>query len=87
MPLPFSEADIFIAAYFKMISCITYSSTLKMEATCSSETSVDFQPSIWRYNPEYRTLRNHQIQIARTESRYAANVMEKYFLKEKKWET
>jgi hypothetical protein len=31
----------------------------KMEATCSSETSVDFQPTTWRYTPEYRTLHNH----------------------------
>jgi hypothetical protein len=33
-----------------------YSSTLKMEATCSSETSVDFHRISWRYIPEDRTL-------------------------------
>jgi hypothetical protein len=37
-----------------------YSSTLKVEATCSYETSVDFQRTIWRYIPDDRTLRNHQ---------------------------
>jgi hypothetical protein len=28
---------------FMLVSCLAYSSTLKMEATCFSETSVDFQ--------------------------------------------
>jgi hypothetical protein len=32
------------------------SSTLKMEATCSSETSVDFQPTTLRYIPEDKTV-------------------------------
>jgi hypothetical protein len=31
-----------LSACFMLISCLVYSSTLKMEATCSSETSVDF---------------------------------------------
>jgi hypothetical protein len=35
------------------------SSTLMMEATCSSETSVDFQRTTRRYIPEDRTLHNH----------------------------
>jgi hypothetical protein len=33
--------------------------TLKMEVTCSSETSVDFQRTTQRYIAEYRTLHNH----------------------------
>jgi hypothetical protein len=36
------------------------SSTLKTEATCSSEALVDFQRSTRRYIPEDRTLRNHR---------------------------
>jgi hypothetical protein len=32
-----------LPAYFMLISCFAYSSTLKMEATCSSERSVGFQ--------------------------------------------
>jgi hypothetical protein len=32
----------YIATFFMLVSCHAYSSTLKMEATCSSETSVDF---------------------------------------------
>jgi hypothetical protein len=30
-----------------------------MEATCSSETLVDFQRTILHFNPEDRNLRNH----------------------------
>jgi hypothetical protein len=39
----------------------TYSSTLKMEATISSEMSLDFQRTIWRYIAEDTriTLHNH----------------------------
>jgi hypothetical protein len=38
----------------ELFSCLVYSSTLKMEATCSSETSTDFQWTIWCYIPEGR---------------------------------
>jgi hypothetical protein len=38
------------------ISSLAYSSTLKMEATCSSETSVDFQRATLRYITEGKTL-------------------------------
>jgi hypothetical protein len=37
-----------------------YLSTLRMEATCSSEMSVDFQRTTWRYVAEDRTLHNHR---------------------------
>jgi hypothetical protein len=36
---------------FKLVSCLTYSSTLKKEATCSSEILVDIQLSTWCYVP------------------------------------
>jgi hypothetical protein len=36
--------------------CLAYSSILQMEAACSSETTVDFQPITRRYVPEYRAL-------------------------------
>jgi hypothetical protein len=45
---------------FTLVSCLAYSSTLKMEATYSSETSVDFRRTTWRYIPEDRTLQNGQ---------------------------
>jgi hypothetical protein len=41
---------------FMLASCSAYSSTLKMEAIYSSETSVDFQRIIRRYIPEDGTL-------------------------------
>jgi hypothetical protein len=34
--------------------------TLKMEAKCSTETSVVFQRITWSYIPEHRTLHNHR---------------------------
>jgi hypothetical protein len=39
------------------LRCSAYSSTLKMEAICSSETSIDFQRTARRYIPEDSTLR------------------------------
>jgi hypothetical protein len=46
-----------LATCFMLVSYLAYSSTLKMEATCSSETSVDFQRITRRYIPEERALR------------------------------
>jgi hypothetical protein len=43
---------------FKVDSYSAYSSILKMEVICSSETSVDFQRTTWLYIPEGRTLHN-----------------------------
>jgi hypothetical protein len=41
---------------FTLVSCSAYFSTLNMEAICSSEMSVDFQRTTWRYIPESSTL-------------------------------
>jgi hypothetical protein len=41
---------------FTLVSCSAYSSILKMEATCSFETSVDFQQTTRRYILEDSTL-------------------------------
>jgi hypothetical protein len=49
-----------LAAWFRLVSCSAYSSALKMEATCSSETSVDFERTTRRSISEDRTLRNHR---------------------------
>jgi hypothetical protein len=43
---------------FTLVSYLAYSSTLKMEATCSSETSVDFQRTTHHYIPEDIILRD-----------------------------
>jgi hypothetical protein len=45
---------------FTLASCLPYFSTLKMEATCSSETSVNFQRTTRRYISEDSTLHNHR---------------------------
>jgi hypothetical protein len=39
-----------------LVSCLSYSLVLKMEAIYSSETSVDFHQSTGRYIPEERTI-------------------------------
>jgi hypothetical protein len=38
---------------------LTHSLALKMEVTCSSEISVDFEQPTQIYTPEYRTPHNH----------------------------
>jgi hypothetical protein len=48
-----------VVASRALVSCLAYTSTLKMEAICSSETSVDFQRATRRYIPEDRTLPGH----------------------------
>jgi hypothetical protein len=47
-----------LATYFKVAYYMSNSLTLKMEAKCSSETSVGFQWTTRRYIPEDRTLCN-----------------------------
>jgi hypothetical protein len=44
------------ATCFVLVSCLAYSLTLKMEATCSCKMLVDFQWTSQRYTPEDRTL-------------------------------
>jgi hypothetical protein len=38
-----------IVSFFKLDSRMEYSSSLKIEATCTSETAVDLQRIAWRY--------------------------------------
>jgi hypothetical protein len=40
---------------FTLVSCLTYSMTLKMEATYSSKTSVDSEQTTQHYAPEDMT--------------------------------
>jgi hypothetical protein len=42
------------ATCFTLVSCLVYSLTLKMEATCSSEASVGFQRTTRRYTGQRR---------------------------------
>jgi hypothetical protein len=47
------------ATCFILVSCMAYSLILKMEATCSSETSAGFRWTTWHYIQDHRTLHNH----------------------------
>jgi hypothetical protein len=49
---------MFMRDYYQRL--LSHEATLKMEATCSSETSVDFQRTTRCYIPEDRTLHNHR---------------------------
>jgi hypothetical protein len=49
-------------ACFMLVYCLTYSSALKMEATRSSETSVDFPRTTRRYIAETKHFRISHIQ-------------------------
>jgi hypothetical protein len=43
----------FLALCFMLVSSLAYSLVLKMEVICSTETSVDFERTLWCYVPEY----------------------------------
>jgi hypothetical protein len=45
----FGENVSILLTAFALVSCSTYSSTLKMEVICSSVISVDFQHTAWCY--------------------------------------
>jgi hypothetical protein len=53
---PFQGFSSKLNSCFTLVSCLAYSSSLKMEGTYSSETSVDFQRAARRYIPEDGTL-------------------------------
>jgi hypothetical protein len=44
--------SLYWAFAFSLVTCSAHSSTLNVEATSSSETSVDFQRTARRYNSE-----------------------------------
>jgi hypothetical protein len=52
---PIFQRNMF-SACFMWVSCSDFSSTLKLEVTCSSRTSVDFQQTTPHCIPEDRTL-------------------------------
>jgi hypothetical protein len=43
-----------------LVTCLAYSSTLKMEAVCCSETSVNFCWTSWCHITEYSTLKMNE---------------------------
>jgi hypothetical protein len=52
-----------VATCFMLISCLDYSSDMKMKVTYFSETSVDIQRTTRRYTQEDRTRHNHRCEI------------------------
>jgi hypothetical protein len=56
---------------FLVLSCLVHSSTLKTEAVCSSETSVDFYQTTWHYTPEDSTLHNHQCENLKSKRNFS----------------
>jgi hypothetical protein len=60
-PAKYSKLSVYrlcLPPAFTLVSCSAYSSTLKMEAIWSSETTVDFQRTTRRYISEDITLHN-----------------------------
>jgi hypothetical protein len=56
--LPYLYLHLFSAD--NKYSCLAFSSTLKMQATCSSETSADFKRTKRHYIPQERILLNYR---------------------------
>jgi hypothetical protein len=57
---PSQKVELCLPPAFTLSSCSAYSPIVKMEATFSSETSVDIQRTTRRYIPEDRILHNHR---------------------------
>jgi hypothetical protein len=55
------SSELCLPPTFTLVSCLAYSSTLKMEAICSSETSNDFQRTTRRYILERKLERARTI--------------------------
>jgi hypothetical protein len=54
------RVEALLATSFILFSCFAYFSTIKTEATYSSETSFDLQRTTRRYIPVDRILHNHR---------------------------
>jgi hypothetical protein len=54
------QREALLAICFVLVFCLVYSSTLKIEVTYSSETSVYFQRATRPYIPEDRPIHNHR---------------------------
>jgi hypothetical protein len=72
--------------FFTLVYCSAYSSTLKMEAICSSETSVHIQRTTRRYIPEDSTLHNHRCEHLKSYIIYINLGMIRALLKPLSWQ-
>jgi hypothetical protein len=74
--LPHSRFQCWIlAACFMLVSCVTYSSTVKTEAICSFETSVHFHRSVRSYIADDTTL--HNTEVLQTYCKFSPSFVEK----------
>jgi hypothetical protein len=56
-----ARKQVYLSPDFTLNSRLAYLSTLKIEAKCSSETSVDFQRTTRRYILGDRTVHNQRV--------------------------
>jgi hypothetical protein len=63
-------SSVLLALSFILVSYVAYASTLKMEATYSSETLVDFQWTTRRYISENIILHNHRCENLKSYIKY-----------------
>jgi hypothetical protein len=58
------------AAWFMLVSCFAYSSTLKVEVICSYEIPVDFHRATWRYISEKGNFHSHRYENLKFKTNY-----------------
>jgi hypothetical protein len=69
------QGSSLLGVYLLLVSCLAYSLTLKIEATCSYEMSVDFGQHTRHYIPEDRTLHSHRCDCPRSNSYVYDNIL------------
>jgi hypothetical protein len=55
-----STKETLLATFFILDSCLNFFSILKIEAICSSETSIALQRNTWRYIPQKTAPHKHR---------------------------
>jgi hypothetical protein len=81
----FRLAPAELAACFALVPFLAKSWTLKMEAICSTETSVEFQRATRRCIPEDRTLHNHCYENKRFPAYYETRRFITMFKRPRHW--
>jgi hypothetical protein len=65
-----------LAVYFVLVSCLAYSSALKVEAIFSSERSFDFYRTTQCYIPEDRILHTNKLDIYLHQNVSSVNILQ-----------
>jgi hypothetical protein len=72
--LPLSRLNSkLLSACFMLVSCLVYSSTLKIEAACPSETLIDFQLTTRHFISQDRILYNYRCENNKSHTIYLCN--------------